>query len=108
MIDISLSDEEPIKQEDEPKDPVKQLADTEMNMSVSPVCTDEQGKNYAFVTFTEGSRSAEGKIPDCEIIRNEGFSKEEVEGLKEYMKENIGKLKRMAASVNVMDAFLKK
>lgn len=77
----------------------------ELNMSVSPICNTETGEKYAFVMFSDGVRSAEGKIPDCTIVSNKGFSEAEVQDLKDYMKENLGELKSMASSVNVFKAF---
>ena len=48
----------------------------ELKMSVSPICV-KDGNRYAFVNFADGKRTAEGKIPDCKIISNKGFSDEE-------------------------------
>ena len=79
--------------------------DDELKMSVSPICT-KDGKKYAFVSFTDGVRTAEGKIPDCEITSNDGFSKDEVQQLEEYMKQELPQLKKMAAEINVMKTFL--
>lgn len=78
----------------------------ELNMSVSPICVKE-GKRYAFVTFTDGTRMAEGKIPDCKIISNKGFLEDEIIKLEEYMQKELPKLKQMAAGINVLDAFMK-
>lgn len=77
----------------------------EMNMSVSPICK-KDGRKVAYVSFSDGRRSAEGAIPDCRIIRNEGFNEDELARLEYYMEGNLGMLKQMAASVNPMDAFL--
>ena len=78
----------------------------ELNMSVSPICV-KDGNRYAFVSFTDGTRSAEGKIPDCKIISNKGFSEEEVRQLEEYMQNELPKLKQMAAGINVLGALMK-
>lgn len=78
----------------------------ELNMSVSPICV-KDGNRYAFVTFTDGKRQAEGKIPDCKIISNKGFSETEEKKLEEYMKKELPKLKQMAAGINVLGAFMK-
>lgn len=75
-------------------------------MSVSPICV-KDGKRYAFVTFSDEKRSAEGKIPDCKMISNQGFSEEEVKKLEEYMQKELPKLKQMAAGIHVLDAFMK-
>lgn len=78
----------------------------EMKMTVSPVCS-RNGEKFAFVSFSDGERMADGKIPDCKITFNKGFSEEEVAQLELYMKMELGNLKKMAAGVGVMDAFLK-
>ena len=77
----------------------------EMQMSVSPICT-KDGKKYAFVSFTDGNRTAEGKIPECVITYHTGFQDDEVHQLEEYMKRELPQLKRMAAVINVMNNFL--
>ena len=77
-----------------------------INMSVSPVC-EKDGKRYAFVTFSDGERFAEGKIPDCKIISNQGFDADEIEKLEEYMKNELANLKKIASGVNVFGAFMK-
>lgn len=86
----------------------------EMTLAVSPVCQ-KDGKQYAFVTFsvagengdTAQGKMAEGKIPECKIISNKGFSEKEVEQLERYMKRELTRLKKMASSVNVLEAFMK-
>ncbi|MCM1263858.1 MAG: hypothetical protein NC313_14195 [Butyrivibrio sp.] len=77
----------------------------ELKMSVSPICT-KDGSKYAFVSFTDGKRSAEGKIPDCKIISNDGFSDEEVEKLEYYMQQELPQIKKMAAGINIMHSFM--
>ena len=80
--------------------------DSEFNMSVSPVCL-KDGNKYAFVSFTDGERSAEGKIPDCKIISQTGFEAGEIMMLEEYMKRELPSLKKMAAGIRLVDAFIK-
>ena len=53
-------------------------------MSVSQVFA-KNGERYAFVSFTEGEKNAEGRIPDCKIISSKGFGKEEIGQLEAYM-----------------------
>ena len=77
-----------------------------LNMSVSQVFN-KNGMNYAFVTFDDGTRNAEGKIPDCIITSNNGFLPEEVMQLEDYMKRELSNLKKMASKVNVLSAFMK-
>lgn len=79
----------------------------ELNMSVSGIC-DRNGEKIAYVSFSDGKRSAEGVIPDCIIQKNTGFNDEEIKQLEEYMSAELATLKKMASRVNVFDAFLKK
>ncbi len=79
---------------------------SEMEMTVSPICGTGDSR-YAFVTFTEGEKTAEGKIPSCEIIRSSGFSEEELAGLATYMKADLKHLQKLAAGENVFKAMFK-
>ncbi len=79
--------------------------DGALDMSVSSICRID-GRKKAYVNFSGGKRTAEGLIPDCKITKNNGFSKEEVAALEEYMKKELETLKKMAAEVNVMKAFM--
>lgn len=84
------------------------MSEQEMKMTVSPICTDKTGKKkYAYVTFTDGDKYAEAKIPDCEITKNDGFSDEEIAGLRFYIKTNLPELKKIAAKNNVFEALKK-
>lgn len=78
----------------------------DMKLSVSPVCS-KDGEKFAFVTFTDGARIAEGKIPDCKIISNKGFDEGEVGMLEMYMKQNLLQLKKMAAGIRLFDVITK-
>lgn len=79
----------------------------EMQMSVSPIC-EKDGKKMAYVSFSDGIRTAEGEIPECKIIKSQGFEDGEVAQLEVYMRGQLATLKKMAASVNVADAFMGK
>lgn len=78
----------------------------EMNLSVSSVCM-KDGQKCAYVSFNDGERSADGRIPDCKIISSKGFTEEEVKQLETYMQMELAKLKRMAAEIRLIDAFMK-
>lgn len=78
----------------------------EFTMTVSPVCGKDD-ERFAYVSFTDGTRSAEGKIPGCKIVSATGFSQEEIRMLEEYMEQELPQLKRMAASIRLVDAFMK-
>ena len=83
------------------------MADDSLKLSVSPIVM-KDGERMAYVTFEDPGRNAEGVIPACKIQNSKGFTKEEVAQLEDYMRNNLAKLKSMAASVNPMDAFLGK
>lgn len=79
----------------------------QVNMSVSAICQTDKGEKYAFVSFTDGVRTAEGKIPDCKITKNDGFAMLEISQLEKYLQENLQDLKKMASGVNIFEAFMK-
>lgn len=81
------------------------MSDT-LQMTVSPICVKDDQK-YAFVSFRDDERSAEGRIPECIILSNQGFDDGEVLMLENYMKQNLADLKKMAARLNAFDAMRK-
>lgn len=85
----------------------KKITDS-IDILVSPVCH-KDGKSYAFVSFSvpQTQKVAEGKIPDCSIISNNGMSEKEIQQITEYMQENLADLKKMAAGVDVFSAMMK-
>lgn len=76
-----------------------------MKMSVSPIFR-KNGKPTAFVLFTDGTRNAEGKIPDCTIISNQGFFEKEIKALELYLKMEQENILQTAKGINIMGAFL--
>lgn len=78
------------------------MSDT-LQMTVSPICVKDDQK-YAFVSFRDDERSAEGKIPECKIVSNKGFDDGEVLMLERYMQQNLAQLKKMAAGLNAFEA----
>ena len=58
----------------------------EMNMTVSEIFRTDNGDKYVFVKFEDGKKFAEGKVPDCKIVKQEGFTDAEVILLEQYMK----------------------
>ena len=78
----------------------------ELNMTISPVCM-KDGEKCAYISFSDGTRTAEGRIPECKIISNKGFLQEEVEQLESYMSAELATLKRIAAGIRLFDAIQK-
>ncbi|MBO4214287.1 MAG: hypothetical protein J5876_04820 [Lachnospiraceae bacterium] len=79
----------------------------EMNMTVSEIFRTDNGDKYVFVKFEDGKKFAEGKVPDCKIVKQEGFTDAEVILLEQYMKNEQATIFDAARKVNVMRAFLK-
>lgn len=79
----------------------------ELNMTVSSICVAKDGSKFAYVSFTDKKRLAEGKIPECVITTNKGFTLEEVASLEDYMRKNVTSLKKMAAGNNLLKAIMK-
>ena len=79
---------------------------SELKLLVRPVCS-KDGETYAFVSFSDEERYAEGKIPACSILTNRGFSEQEVLQLEDYMREHLTELKKTAAAINPLGAFMK-
>lgn len=76
-----------------------------MNMSVSSIVS-KDGKREIYVLFSEGNRSAEGRLSDYKMISNKGFTPEEADMLEAYMRRETDRIVQMAKNINVMDAFL--
>ena len=78
----------------------------EVSMSVSSVC-EAKGKRFAYVRFTDKGKTAEFIIPEVRLNENRGFDDDDIEVLKIYIKDNMTQIKRMAAKINVFEAFKK-
>lgn len=80
-----------------------------MNMIVSGI-SEKNGEKIAYILFEENrlgkKLSAEGNIPACKIMKNEGFTEDEVSQLEKYMQDNLAMLKKQAASVNPIKALI--
>lgn len=84
--------------------PKQDMGQQAMTMSVSPICV-KDGEKYAFVRFADGGKACEWTIPEVKLSSNDGFSEEELSGLKFYVKNNMADLKRMAAQINLFEVF---
>lgn len=77
----------------------------EFTMKVSGICI-KDGRKCAHVSFADSDRYAEGIIPECRIVKNKGFTDEEIAGLEMYLKMNLGALKTRAAGINPVKALI--
>ena len=78
----------------------------EMKMTVSGIVPKDGRKNI-YVVFEDGTRKAEGYVPDCIITKNEGFEADEVKMLEFYMKHNQDQIREMAKVINPIKALMK-
>ena len=78
----------------------------ELKMTVSGVVP-KDGRKSIYVVFEDGTRKAEGYVPDCVIINNEGFEEDEVKMLELYMKQNQDQIREMAKVIHPFKAFMK-
>ncbi len=58
------------------------------------------GKPFVSVRFERGGDSAEGTVPDCIILRSNGFSEKEVSQLEDYMEQNRQEIIDAAKSIS--------
>ncbi len=93
------------KKDNKPSQDRKENGAEELTMQVSGICR-KDGRKFAFVTFSDGKRTAEGVIPDCKIQNQTGFDESEISQLELFMKMNLDKLKRKAASVDPIRAMM--
>ena len=79
----------------------------EIKMSVSSM-TRSGDKKAVYVLFQDGDKSAEYSLPECGLIRNKGFSEDELKSLKEYMDNEQDSIYAMAKGVNPIKALMGK
>lgn len=78
-----------------------------MQMNVSGIST-KDGKKVAYVLFEDENCMAEAIVPDCRVTDSRGFDMDQILQLEEYMREHLDEIKKAAASVNPVSAFMKK
>ena len=75
-------------------------------MSVSSM-TRKDGNKAVYVLFQDGKRAAEFAVPGCRMVKNDGFSEEEVRSLRDYVDGEQDKIFAMAKEVSPIKAFMK-
>lgn len=73
----------------------------ELTLTYSGVVPRE-GRNAVCIRFErrDGKDYAEGLLPSCEITEHRGFTAEELEMLRSYLKENEKELREKARELN--------
>ena len=78
----------------------------ELKMTVSGVVP-KDGRKNVYVIFEDGTRKAEGSVPECIIHSNEGFEEDEVKMLELYMKQQQDQIRELAKGINPIKALMK-
>lgn len=69
----------------------------------------KDGEKMVRVCFERGRNDyAEGVVPRGEIVKASGFTKEEIEQLAVYIKDNASEIIKQAKGVNFLNAWLGK
>ena len=79
----------------------------EIKMSVSPM-TRPDNKKAVYVLFSDDRKSAEFAIPECKLIRNDGFAADEIDQLMDYVKNEQDSILDIAKGINPLKAFMGK
>ncbi|MBQ7680346.1 MAG: hypothetical protein IJT34_10920 [Butyrivibrio sp.] len=76
----------------------------ELTLTISSYLTDRSGGRFARVQFErqgkEGIERAEGILPEGRIVRQEGYTAEEVAHLEAYLRENMTELLAQAKALS--------
>ncbi len=75
-----------------------------IRMSVSTV-TRTKDKKAVYVLFQDEGKSAEFALPECELVKNDGFSEEDIGQLLEYVRNEKNTIFDMAKQINPMKSF---
>ncbi|MBO4920824.1 MAG: hypothetical protein J5372_02795 [Lachnospiraceae bacterium] len=78
----------------------------DINMSVSSM-TRSKEKKAVYVFFQDGEKTAEFTVPGCELLKNNGFSDEDISQLKAYITNEQDTIFDMAKQVNPLKAMMK-
>ena len=78
---------------------------SEINMTVSTM-TRHGDEKAIYVLFTDGAKSAEFAVPDDRLVKNDGFSDEEIAQLTDYVSNEHDSIFAIAKKVNPMKNLL--
>ena len=77
----------------------------DIKMSVSSM-TRNKDKKAVYVFFQDGEKTAEFTLPGCELVKNKGFSDDDIRQLKEYIDNEQDTIFGMAKQVNPIKAIM--
>lgn len=78
---------------------------SEVKMQVSSFFR-KDGEKSIYVMFNDSDKSAEFILPECKLLKNSGFSEDELEQLKDYIDNEKDSIYEIAKKVNPMKGFL--
>ena len=78
---------------------------SEVRMSVSSM-TRTGDKKAVYVFFQDRDKTAEFSLPGCELVKNNGFSEDDISQLKEYIENEQDSIYAMAKGVNPIKALM--
>ncbi len=78
----------------------------EISMNVSLLSTSGD-KRVIYVSFTDGKKTAEFSLPEVKLVRNAGFSEEEITQLTDYVSNSQDEIYRIAKGINPIKSFMK-
>ena len=78
---------------------------SEIKMSVSTMTRTKDDK-AVYVVFEDGEKTAEFSLPGAKLVKNDGFSDEELAQLKDYIENERDSIFGLAKKINPMKAFL--
>ena len=79
----------------------------EMKMTYSGIVT-KDGRKKISVIFEAGKKLAEASLPDCKIIRNEGFEPDELVILEKYLQMNQMDIIKKAKEITGIRGFMRR
>ena len=74
---------------------------SEISMTVSTMTRHGDDKAI-YVVFTDGSKSAEFVVPEDRLVKNNGFSEDEIAGLSDYVANEHDTIYSVAKKINPM------
>ena len=77
----------------------------DIKMSVSSM-TRNKDKKAVYVFFQDGDKTAEFTLPGCELVKNNGFSDDDIRHLKDYIDNEQDTIFAMAKQVNPIKAMM--
>ena len=80
------------------------MIDSEVTMTYSAILRDKDNRKIVRVQFERdglsGKELAEGIIPDCVILRQNGYSSDEISDLEDYIRRNADEIMDKAKEIS--------